>query len=107
MDHITRCPNCSTSFRVTEAQLAAFQGKVRCGKCAFVFNAKLALHDFSPAIIAEPPAPKSTPATEHPEPVETLASEPSAEKAEESVAEPEEQTQPDLIPPLHPDGLST
>lgn len=39
MDHITRCPNCSTAFRVTDEQLSAFQGKVRCGRCALVFNA--------------------------------------------------------------------
>ena len=40
MNDITRCPNCQTAFRVTEAQLAAHRGKVRCGRCAFVFNAK-------------------------------------------------------------------
>lgn len=39
MSQITRCPNCSTTFRVSDAQLAAFQGKVRCGKCAFIFFA--------------------------------------------------------------------
>lgn len=39
MYHITRCPNCRTSFRVTDAHLAAFDGKVRCGRCAFVFDA--------------------------------------------------------------------
>lgn len=40
MTQITRCPNCSTSFRVTDDQLAAHQGKVRCGRCSFVFNAR-------------------------------------------------------------------
>ncbi|AMC33433.1 DUF3426 domain-containing protein [Janthinobacterium sp. B9-8] len=40
MNDITRCPNCQTAFRVTEAQLQAHRGKVRCGRCAFVFNAK-------------------------------------------------------------------
>lgn len=39
MSQITRCPNCATTFRVSDAQLAAFQGKVRCGKCAFIFHA--------------------------------------------------------------------
>jgi predicted Zn finger-like uncharacterized protein len=39
MNDITRCPNCQTAFRVTEAQLQAHRGKVRCGRCAFVFNA--------------------------------------------------------------------
>lgn len=40
MFHVTRCPNCRTSFRVTDAHLAAFDGKVRCGRCAFVFDAR-------------------------------------------------------------------
>jgi len=35
----TRCPACSTSFRVTPQQLQARQGTVRCGRCATVFNA--------------------------------------------------------------------
>ncbi len=36
---ITRCPNCTTSFRVTPDQLKAMQGRVRCGQCQQVFNA--------------------------------------------------------------------
>jgi predicted Zn finger-like uncharacterized protein len=40
MFHVTRCPNCRTSFKVTDQHLAAFEGKVRCGRCAFVFNAR-------------------------------------------------------------------
>lgn len=40
MDHITRCPNCATAFRVTDAQLTTHQGRVRCGRCALVFNAR-------------------------------------------------------------------
>lgn len=37
---ITRCPNCSTSFRVTDAQLNAANGAVRCGACLLVFSAR-------------------------------------------------------------------
>ncbi|MDY6978567.1 MAG: DUF3426 domain-containing protein [Pseudomonadota bacterium] len=37
---LTCCPACRTCFRITEAQLAVAQGKVRCGKCKTVFNAK-------------------------------------------------------------------
>ena len=51
MSQITCCPNCSTSFRVTDAQLAAHQGKVRCGRCAFVFHAP----DFIQALATEAP----------------------------------------------------
>ena len=35
----TRCPGCSTVFRVTFAQLALREGQVRCGHCRAVFDA--------------------------------------------------------------------
>lgn len=40
----TRCPHCQTTFRVSETQLGAAKGKVRCGKCQQVFNAKEHVH---------------------------------------------------------------
>lgn len=66
MYHITRCPNCRTSFRVTDAHLSAFDGKVRCGRCAFVFDALSQLQGESrPREAAKPattaPSPKATP----------------------------------------------
>jgi predicted Zn finger-like uncharacterized protein len=36
----TRCPQCHTVFRVAEEQLAIADGKVRCGECSHVFNAR-------------------------------------------------------------------
>lgn len=36
---VTQCPNCRTSFRVTEAQLTIANGAVRCGSCLHIFNA--------------------------------------------------------------------
>lgn len=36
---ITRCPKCQTSFKVTQAQLRAASGSVRCGSCLEVFDA--------------------------------------------------------------------
>lgn len=36
---ITECPHCNTAFRVTEAQLRAAKGAVRCGSCLEVFLA--------------------------------------------------------------------
>lgn len=36
---VTRCPSCDTSFVVTEAQLNAASGAVRCGACLEVFMA--------------------------------------------------------------------
>jgi len=34
----TTCPSCHAVFRVRPEQLEAHAGKVRCGKCAYVFN---------------------------------------------------------------------
>ncbi len=48
---ITRCPGCGTAFRVTPDQLAAREGKVRCGRCAAVFDAWERMQDS----VAEPP----------------------------------------------------
>ena len=38
-DSITRCPNCQTAFRITDAHLKSAKGSVRCGSCLKVFNA--------------------------------------------------------------------
>ncbi len=35
----TQCPQCETRFRITEVQLNAAEGNVRCGLCDEVFNA--------------------------------------------------------------------
>ena len=43
MSLTTRCPNCGTAFRVQPAQLSARGGKVRCGRCANVFDGVSAL----------------------------------------------------------------
>jgi predicted Zn finger-like uncharacterized protein len=48
----TRCPNCATVFRVATAQLEAYEGWVRCGRCAEVFNAESCLVELD-----TPPAP--------------------------------------------------
>lgn len=39
MSLITLCPHCDTSFRITDEQLAAADGAVRCGACLAVFSA--------------------------------------------------------------------
>lgn len=36
---LTTCPECHTSFRVSQAQLDQRRGLVRCGRCSAVFNA--------------------------------------------------------------------
>ena len=37
---VTSCPACSASFRVTEQQLLAAEGSVRCGACLHLFQAE-------------------------------------------------------------------
>ena len=37
---VTRCPNCKTAFHIGTAQLDAAGGKVRCGSCLEIFDAK-------------------------------------------------------------------
>lgn len=38
-DLVTQCPKCQTAFRVTESQLQAAHGAVRCGSCLHIFVA--------------------------------------------------------------------
>jgi predicted Zn finger-like uncharacterized protein len=40
---MTRCPTCSTAFRVTDQQLRARDGQVRCGRCNTTFDAMATL----------------------------------------------------------------
>jgi predicted Zn finger-like uncharacterized protein len=43
VSRVTRCPNCATAFRVSDPQLAARSGQVRCGRCGNIFDARAAL----------------------------------------------------------------
>lgn len=56
----TRCPNCGTAFRVQPAQLAQRGGRVRCGKCAAVFDGVAALDepDHATALEQAEPSPQ-------------------------------------------------
>ncbi|MBI4807460.1 MAG: DUF3426 domain-containing protein [Nitrosomonadales bacterium] len=49
MTDITRCPECGTRFKVTDAQLDAHDGLVRCGHCHDIFDARKYLHDDEPS----------------------------------------------------------
>jgi len=42
---ITRCPQCQTSFRVTDEQLRMADGAVRCGSCLTIFQAEAYMED--------------------------------------------------------------
>jgi predicted Zn finger-like uncharacterized protein len=85
----TRCPECDTTFRVTDETLKKASGQVRCGRCASVFNAYSELHDPSgesvepePELVAsetavvptpEPPNPATPPRTVQAESKSTTA----------------------------------
>ena len=59
MSLVTRCPACTTTFKVVRDQLRISDGWVRCGRCSHVFDATLDLHeapDGAPAN-ASPPVP--------------------------------------------------
>lgn len=51
---VTRCPQCHTSFRVTEEHLKLANGAVRCGSCLLVFQARQ--HWINPEGASEPAA---------------------------------------------------
>lgn len=61
MSLATRCPVCSTVFRVVQDQLKVSEGWVRCGRCAKVFNAFEGLFDLERELAAMTP-PSVTPA---------------------------------------------
>ena len=47
MSLVTRCPACTTTFKVVRDQLRISDGWVRCGRCSNVFDATLDLHETS------------------------------------------------------------
>jgi predicted Zn finger-like uncharacterized protein len=54
---LTRCPDCDTTFRVTDETLKKANGQVRCGRCASVFNAYAELQDAEAKSYEAPPPP--------------------------------------------------
>jgi predicted Zn finger-like uncharacterized protein len=49
MTDVTLCPQCTTRFKVSQTQLEAHDGLVRCGRCQFVFNARECLQVEGPS----------------------------------------------------------
>ena len=58
MSLATRCPVCGTAFRVQRDQLAARGGRVRCGKCATVFDGVAGLVEEGGEKLALEPSPQ-------------------------------------------------
>lgn len=73
MSAITQCPQCNTRFKVSQEQLDAHQGLVRCGRCQVVFNATHYLYDDEPSpqldlpILLAETQPKPVPAESTPQ----------------------------------------
>lgn len=59
MSLVTGCPICATTFRVSPAQLSARGGRVRCGKCATIFDGVAGLlTEEAIAALPEEPSPQ-------------------------------------------------
>lgn len=50
MNYITSCPACETQFLLNKEHLKAHRGKVQCGHCEHIFNAKNRLTEISDGI---------------------------------------------------------
>lgn len=81
--HVTQCPHCRTSFRVSQAQLAAAHGAVRCGACLHVFNAAEQLFGARGATPAPTPAKTATAPAKAP--AESTAKAPATKAADDTL----------------------
>ncbi|MBU3069101.1 DUF3426 domain-containing protein [Aestuariicella sp. G3-2] len=103
-DRVTCCPHCSTSFRISDAQLQTAKGAVRCGSCLQIFRALDHLlpqpgQQAQPAAAEQPspapqesaePQPESTPQPPAEKPEPPAEAEQSALDTEEPIANHEE-----------------
>jgi predicted Zn finger-like uncharacterized protein len=64
MTLITRCPSCHTAFRVQPQQIEARDGRVRCGRCSVVFDARESLAEHLDIGEPEPSTSERVPAAE-------------------------------------------
>lgn len=81
---ITQCPNCSTTFRVSDDVLKMAQGKVRCGQCFHIFAAQ----PFQSSVSAS-----------------KVSSTPTTPKIQPQITKPATKTKEEPIPP--PDWLNS
>ena len=109
----TVCPKCTLTLVVTTVDLRAGQGYVRCGRCANVFNALIALREGEPGgatgdtakrrLLETAPGPSIEPALgsgvamepepePQPEPEPELASEPEAVEPDPPAVRDEEES---------------
>jgi predicted Zn finger-like uncharacterized protein len=104
---LTTCPECHTTFRVTQEHLGLRRGLVRCGTCGVVFNAYDSLLAELVAPPSEPDKQEETPLAHLPEEtpsegeIPELRGEPPLAQAEPPVPLPEP------LPPVAPAGEET
>jgi predicted Zn finger-like uncharacterized protein len=108
---LTRCPECNTTFRVTVEQLAMADGRVRCGRCSAIFDARRAIADEDDASSADEAGTAVTPRyTYVPDYSEFLAPVPAVAAPENSapdaVPEPDNAADRDTGPPDTPPTLA-
>ena len=85
----TRCPTCSTCFRVTDRHLAIANGKVRCGQCQLVFNApEHAIDDMPVSQLTPPPVTPKPAAIITPKPISVEEESPTPTTAKEVTPPP-------------------
>lgn len=116
----TKCPHCSTVFRVAHDQLKLRGGIVRCGACNEVFDGNAALLEPAapPSPLPVPPLPDTPPTAldleldldETPEPEPELAAEPEPEPGPapepEAVPAPEPEAEPSSDPEPSPEPIA-
>ncbi len=92
----TVCPKCTLTLVVTTVDLRAGQGYVRCGRCANVFNALIALREGEPGGSTTDTAKRRLLETEPRGPVEpALGSGVAMDPEPEPEPEPETETESD------------
>lgn len=117
MSLVTRCPACTTTFKVVRDQLRISDGWVRCGRCSHVFDATLDLHESSDgAPPAPPPAAAYSPAlvepsSEHQAEAPPISSQPSSQASEDADFfddEPQEHAHAEVAhPPPAPEAFES
>jgi predicted Zn finger-like uncharacterized protein len=98
----TVCPKCTLTLVVTTVDLRAGQGYVRCGRCANVFNALIALREGDPtggtADTANRRLMETAPRSVDPAPGVGVAMDPEPEPEPEPPSQPESETEPESAP---------
>lgn len=101
MSMVTQCPSCSTTYRVTPQQLQAQHGKVRCGRCATVFDGFNTLATIPDASVSDAEPQQAASASSEPATVE-VSTQPQIESGPASAAAVETSHAPTPHEPVAP-----